>query len=433
MPDPETPRSHTSGLHPGDHVSALSPVEWNNGTDVVTVEVGVLRSLRPAHGPERFRAVLSVAAVLLVAAATQVVPRLPFPPAAPPAAAAALPGVPFDLRIGANEQRVRTALADAGPETAGVYREILAHGRQLLHFDPAANLGRGAWAELVGAIDEYTEAVGVLVPGSSSYIRDDNFSRYYERASALVEASGGSLALVVWAAGTFPKGWLQGALSRYRTPLGRSLALFSHELRREIEQRLGPDAGTRLVVAGHSFGGAVVGSAERHGLDADAVLHIASAGMGTARDPYDYPDPTRPRYSLTADGDLIGLVQGMPAPPGIGHGPDPDDFRCVASLSAGDLPSDAAARDEEGEPIGARAGAPIGGVSSHSEVFIQGSDAWQTILDVFTGAVTPPGACPPPSEPEPLRARVLPLVVSQMVTVSQCRTGGVSRPRAVRH
>lgn len=379
--------------------------------------------LLPGRG--RFRSVVTVAGVLLVAAGTQVIPSLPPPPASIPSVTAALPGVPFEARIAANLERVAEAATGAAADVATVYESILAEGRQLLHFDPDANRGRGAWAELVGAIDERTEAVGVLVPGSAAFIHDANFRKYHQRASHLVEESDGRLAVVVWAAGTFPKGWLQGAITAYEQALGRSLADFSHELRREIDFRLGSDTDVQLVVAGHSFGGAVVGAAERFGLDADVILHIASAGMGQVRDPYDYPDPTRPRYSITAPGDLISFVQGLQAFPWVGHGPDPGSFRCVVVLSTGRLPASPTATDEFGQQLGSRAGEPIGGVSSHSEVFIRYSDAWYQIFRVFIGQAPAPPDCPPPSGTGPLKARVLPLAVPRIATDSQCRAGGL--------
>jgi hypothetical protein len=376
----------------------------------------------------RLRSGFTVAGVLLVAAGTQVVPTLSLPPVTVATVAGSLPGVPFDVRIDANYERVAAAVTGAEPERAQVFRSILARGRKLLHFDPDANDGRGSWIELIGSIDARTQAVGILVPGSSAFIFDKNFNKYYHRARALVDQSDGALAMVVWAAGGFPKGWLQGSLTRYQAPLGRALAIFSHELRAEITRRRGPGAGVQVVVAGHSFGGAVIGAAERYGLDADAVLHIASAGMGNARDPYDYPDPTRPRYSITAPGDLIGLIQGLPTPPGLGHGPDPDEFRCVVSLPTGRLPSDPTLLDELGEPLGDRAGDRVAGFHSHSDLFIQRSDAWWQIYRVFTGDAPPPPACPPPDEPRPVKARVLPLAVPRVVTDSQCRAGGGLRP-----
>ncbi len=233
---------------------------------------------------------------------------------------------------------------------------------------------------------------------------------------------------MVWAAGTFPEGWFQSAMSGYARSLGRELAVFSHELRAEIDSRLGPDADVPVVVAGHSFGGAVVGAAERYGLVADAVLHIASAGMGPVGDPYDYPVPDRPRFSMTAPGDLISFVQGWPGPPGFGHGPDPDRFRCVTTLPTGDLPDDPRRRDELGSRLGDRAGARIGGVSSHSEVFIRHSDAWWQMYRVFLGRTPAPDDCPPPEGNRQPHARVLPPALSRVVADGRCRADGVLRP-----
>lgn len=382
----------------------------------------------PAGGRDRIRTGLVLATILLVTSGTQVLPRVPVPqaPVVTPVAAA-LPSLPFDVRIDATMQRLRQVIVEDGPH-ARLFRMILAQGRKLLHVDLSANRGHGAWIELVGDIDERTEAVGILVPGSGAFIDDENFMKYHRRARDLVDEAAGRLAVVVWAGGSFPKGWIQGSLSHYRRTLGRALALFSHEVRAEIHRRLGPDAPVKIVVAGHSFGGAVVAAAERYGLDADAILHIASAGMGDVRDPYDFPEPERPRYSITAPGDLIGFVQGLPGPPGVGHGPDPDTFRCVVRLPTGYLPDDPSLRDELGQRLGERAGALIGGVSSHSEVFIRYSDAWWQIYRVFLGRGPKPGECPAPPDP-PLDARVLPLVVPRVVTDSQCRAGSGLRPR----
>ena len=266
--------------------------------------------------------------------------------------------------------------------------------------------------------------VGILVPGSSAFV-------VTPASTGTISArdrwrAGSRLAMVVWAAGTFPG--CQAGRYRYPAELGRSLALFSLELRMELDREFGPVRRPRVVAVGHSFGGAVVGEAERYGLAVDAVLHVASAGVGRVRDPYDFPDPRRPRYSMTAPGDLIGLVQGLPTPPGLGHGPDPDDFRCVTTLPTGRLPDDPAARDELGRPLGERAGSTIGGVSSHSDVFIRYSDAWWGIYRFLVGTVPPPPECPPPDDEDPTRARLLPLAVPRVVTDSQCRAGGGLRP-----
>ena len=376
-------------------------------------------------GGRPLRLILTLVGILLVAAGTQVIPKLPLRPLPVSVVDGQVAAVPFPQLIQENAQRLVEAIQAAGPERRQLFQSILDQGRQLLWFDPDENHGGGAWAELVGSINERTQAVGVLVTGGGARIDSENFQRYHQRALDLVNQSQGTLAMVVWAAGHFPKGWIQGAMSYFDEPLGEALARFSHELRAEIERVRGPDAPVRLVVAGHSFGGAVVGTAERYGLDADAILHLASVGVGKVRDPYDYPEPERPRYSMTAPGDLIGYVQGVPLPPGLGHGPDPDTFRCVVRLPTGDSPRPPGALDENGRPLGERAGQPIGGISSHSEIFVRYSDAWWQIYRVFVGAVAEPAPCPPRSEPEQVRVRVLPLVVPRVVTASQCRTTGL--------
>ena len=170
-----------------------------------------VRGGRLLAGPGRLRTGITVAGVLLVAAGTQVVPTLSLPPVTVVTVAGLLPGVPFDVRIEANLERVAAAVRASEPDRTAAFRAILDEGRQMLHFDPDANHGRGSWAELIGTIDDRTETVGVLVPGSAAYILDDNFEKYHQRATDLVDASDGTLAMVVWAAGTFPKGWLQGA------------------------------------------------------------------------------------------------------------------------------------------------------------------------------------------------------------------------------
>lgn len=78
--------------------------------------------------------------------------------------------------------------------------------------------------------------------------------------------------------------------------------------------------------------------------------------------------------------------------------------------------------------MGDRAAQRIGGVSSHSEVFIRHSDAWWQICRVFAGTAPAPSNCPPPADPEPNKIRVLPLAVPRVVTGSQCRAGGGLRP-----
>ena len=85
-------------------------------------------------------------------------------------------------------------------------------------------------------------------------------------------------------------------------------------------------------------------------------------------DPSDWHNrnPDVLRFSLTAPGDPIGLVQGIPLGP---HGADPDRLPGVIPLAAGRTLT----------------GNPMGGLSSHSDVLNEPSDAWRNILAVITG------------------------------------------------
>lgn len=338
-----------------------------------------------------------------------------------PAVVGNLPGAPFPQRALANRVRVIAALADtqaapAAPPDAGwrrwwpfdgtqpeaslpkrraaAYRAILAENRMLLYFDPRAAEGRGAWAELVGQLGPRTTAVGLLVPGGSAYLTGTNFDRYHDRAAGFVDTASGSVAMVVWAAGEFPGGWMEESMARYDRLLAHRLVGFSRELRHALT-----DAGSAATVTavGHSYGGAVIGAAEQRGLSVDRVLHVASAGTGEGvRHAADYPVPARPRYSMTAPGDWISYVQGLsgPAGLGIGHGADPDVTPGFIALATGSLPADPALPDEFGEPIGALAAAAIAGRRAHSTLFIRYSDAWWNMYHVITGG--PVATLPPP-------------------------------------
>ena len=72
------------------------------------------------------------------------------------------------------------------------------------------------------------------------------------------------------------------------------------------------------------------------------------------------------RFSITAPGDPISLVQGIPFG---SHGADSDRMPGVIQLDPG--------RRLTGEPMA--------GPSTHSDVLNEPSDAWRNILAVITG------------------------------------------------
>lgn len=311
-----------------------------------------------------------------------------------PEAIGNLTGAGYPERIAANRIRVAAALAFSqdwpGPprpwtDTDRRPREdleaIMDDGRRLIQFDPLANDGQGSWVELRGDPDRAAE-VAVLVPGGSAFIVSDNFGRYSQRARSFVDASHGELAMIVWAGAPFPSGWIEEAQPGWARDAAPLLADFMNDLRNRL------DPSVLVTLAGHSYGGAIVGLAETHDLAADRVVHVASAGAGYGVDsPLDYTRPCRARYTMMAPGDPIGYVQDVPGFTGLGHGISPADLAGVRRMSTGWLPDDPDARDDVGRTLGSQgiAGKPIGGVHAHSEVFIPDSDAWRNLLTVFTG------------------------------------------------
>lgn len=318
-----------------------------------------------------------------------------------------LPGVPFEARADANRVKVIVALDDEharlpdleeqdeefeddwdflgrnnddhdgaiqdAKSRIALYESILGDDRQVILFDPS---GDGAIAELHSTIDQGTHNVGVLVPGTGANLGkfdgDAARSRGFVRESELTAS--GDLAMITWLGGDLPDGVFWDApFNHYASDLAPGLAGFSHDLRQEAEHSAAGPNDPGLTFAGHSYGGSVVGTSEKYGLDADRVLHIESAGMGSGVDDDDDLHPTQPdvrRYSMTAEQDFIGVTQGAGAGDGIGHGADPDDFPGSTRLDTGNF--------ADGSLID-------GTFDSHSDVFTPRSDAWRNMYDVFTG------------------------------------------------
>ncbi|MCD0444592.1 alpha/beta hydrolase family protein [Glycomyces sp. A-F 0318] len=310
-----------------------------------------------------------------------------------PSVVAEMPGAPFDARITANRLILEATTAastaydspgrpwtdDAERPARAELAALAGTGRQFLYLDPYNNNGDGSWIEVVGDLHTATD-VAVLVPGGSAVLSSENFQLYYNRAESFVDAADGELAVVVWAAASWPSGWVEESWASWSQVAAESLASFTFDLRNQI------GADTPLTLAGHSYGGAVIGYAETYDLEADQVLHIASAGMGNdVYGPEDYTEPCRARYSITAPGDPISYVQGMPYVPLLGHGADPDDFPGVRNLETGSLPDTPGAVDDYGRSLAGQgiAGKTVEGVHSHSEVFYPESDAWTNILKVL--------------------------------------------------
>lgn len=277
-----------------------------------------------------------------------------------------LDGAPFADRIRANTTAIRAALvrarrdgsADAQRASAR-YEKLLAAGHQVVLFDPEGS----RFAEIVGDLDAASAGVGVLVGGTGTNL--GNARRQRDRASSFVDRAGGHLAMITFQGGEMPQTLTDAASSSYANDVAPQL--------RDFVAALALETDAPVTVAGHSYGGSVVGAAESAGMVADRILHIASAGAGPGVGSVaDYQVPDTPRYSMTAPGDPIAHVQGHELG-AWGHGADPDVMPGVIQL-------------ETGRVVHADPSSPLlQGIDAHSGVLRQDSTAWRNIYGVLTG------------------------------------------------
>ena len=292
-------------------------------------------------------------------------------------------GVPWDMRIAANRVNIAQAIADerrsAGPgmqARVAFYQDLLAEvddparsgrrvDRQILAFDP----GRASLIELNGNLAT-ARSLAVMVPGMNTTIEDSAANT--KTARRFVSATRGEVATITYLGGAFPHGAnvatgvVDAADPRYALDMAPRLAAFSEDVDRTV------DATGRTIpvtYVGHSYGGSILGTAEVFGLTADRTLYLAAAGAGVGvDDPSDWHNrnPDVLRFSMTAPGDLIGVVQGNPVSP---HGADPDRMPGVIHLAAGDYDD----------------GRAVAGPWAHTDMVNVPSDSWRNILAVITG------------------------------------------------
>jgi len=236
--------------------------------------------------------------------------------------------------------------------------------RQILAFDPA----RSSLVELTGDL-RTADSVGVLVPGLNTTVLDSAANT--ETVRRFVAEGRGEVAMITYLGGPFPTGGvpvgvLRAADPGYALEMAPRLVAFSEDVNRTV------DATGRAVAVtyiGHSYGGSILGTAERLGLTADRTVYVEAAGAGVGvYDPGDWHNrnPDVARFSMTAPGDPIELVQGLP----LGtHGADPDAMPGVVRL-------------ETGRRLDGRV---MGGLAAHSDVLNEPSDAWHELLGVITG------------------------------------------------
>ncbi len=222
--------------------------------------------------------------------------------------------------------------------------------------------------ELTGDLSAASN-VGVLVPGLNTTILDSATNT--ETARRFVAAGGGEVAMITYLGGPFPTGPVWNAASpHYAQQMAPRLVAFSEDVNRTVDN-VGAATGRSIAVTylGHSYGGSILGTAERDGLTADRTVYVEAAGTGVGVfHPSDWHNrnPDVRRFSMTAPLDPIELVQGLPLGP---HGADPDQMPGVVRL-----------------PTGRRSdGSVMAGLPAHGDVLDEPSDAWHRLLEVITG------------------------------------------------
>jgi hypothetical protein len=284
-------------------------------------------------------------------------------------------GIPWDMRAAANRINIAQAIVDglddpAAQQRAAFYRGLLGEiddpagsgqriDRQILAFDPA----RASLVELNGSLTT-AKSVAVFVPGLNTTIEGSTANT--RTARRFVSATRGNVAAITYLGGPFPRGnpvtgVVDAADPRYALDMAPRLVAFSEDVDRTVD--------VPVTYVGHSYGGSIVGTAEALGLSSDRTLYVAAAGAGVGvDDPGDWHNrnPDVLRFSMTAPGDFIQAVQGIPGGP---HGADPDEMPGVIHLATGHYDD----------------GRLMAGPQSHSDVLNWPSDAWRNVLAVITG------------------------------------------------
>ncbi|GAA5033878.1 alpha/beta hydrolase family protein [Microbacterium fluvii] len=251
-------------------------------------------------------------------------------------------------------------------------------GARVVVFDPS----RGAIATYHGALDPATGDipswvvnVAISVPGTGSNITDFGDAR----AADLARAAGASTAVFQWAGGEFPQSIPEAMSTSYSHDLGPRL--------RDFAAGVQVSTPATLTVLGHSYGGAVVGLAEKAGLSADRVLYVAAAGMGDGvQGVADFPNTSDvPHYAMMSRNDLVvGLIQANESDPIALHGQTTLHADGVTRLETGrivDSDMDSAHIEDYNVPGN---GTPSS-IDSHSSLYTVGSTAFDNMVAVITG------------------------------------------------
>jgi hypothetical protein len=223
-----------------------------------------------------------------------------------------------------------------------------------------------------GDIPSWVRNVAVHSPGTTT--RMDDFQRtdqtvynlYFAANRDTIHGESGATAMIGWAGGTYPANIPEAISSSYAEALGPKMHAFVNGVRT-------PESST-LTVTGHSYGGTVVASAERDGLEADRILYVSAAGLGQGVDSVSEFPSTRntPHYTMMARNDMVvGLIQKN-----FVHGASALYDGQVVRLETG-------FQDATNPDGGTIEG--TGPKDAHSAVHLEDSTAFNNIVGVITG------------------------------------------------
>ena len=296
-------------------------------------------------------------------------------------------GVPWAVRARANAVAVRRALHReqlAGtPWSPRIGRlETMARrtGRRRRAFVAFSARRGGRMIEVVGEPGPGTEAIAVYVPGTGTNLDMSHVNT--DVVEDLVEAGDGRLVAVAYLDGEFPQDIMADAgRPHFAEAMAPRLVRFCREVDRVTEIEC---PGAALTVLGHSYGGRIVGTAERLGLRADRVVYAESPDLGVGvSGPGDWrsPGPVR-RYSFTAPADPVELLQvrfGLRRPwttSDLSDGAVRLDTGYFAGVNEGD----------DDEPVHPEL---VYGTRGHGGVFDKDCGAFRAMLAVVLGGPAP--------------------------------------------
>lgn len=310
--------------------------------------------------------------------------------AADPGVLGKLDGVPFPVRITANRRAIEEALEAEIRRGAGdgarakQLRAMLGtapdphapHRRVRRAFITFANTPSGRSIEMFGSLTPRSRGAAVYVPGTGTRMDTADVNR--TAAWNLANRSGAPVFLYL--DGEFPGTLAEAVSPTFAASMAPDLVAFSHALDAEVAAQA-PGAATTYI--GHSYGGAVVGTAEQLGLRADRVVYASASGTGVlpggAQAWTDHCGTQR--FSVTPPADPIHLAQAA----GL-HGGDPDAAPGVTRMDSGDY-SD---------------GKRVRGSHGHGGYFDDpGSGAFANMVAVITGDPVTPYVQREPDRPGP--------------------------------